>query len=55
MIQALLTANQVCSDAFQKLSDEANAVNDQVRVDLGATRKAAHDKAIWFLKSLLKN
>lgn len=54
MVANLLEANRTCSACFQALSDCANAKNDQVRVDLAAARKAAHDKAIWFLESILK-
>jgi starvation-inducible DNA-binding protein len=53
MVAALLNAEQACSTSCAILVQKAEAIKDQVSMDLGIKRAAAHDKFAWMLKSIL--
>ena len=53
MIRALAINNNLIADSFNLLAEEAEAMGDQLTLDLAVERGRAHKKFQWLLKSNL--
>ena len=53
IIRQLATNHNLLADRFQNLSTMAEAIGDQLTLDLGVERGRAHKKFQWLLKSTL--